>query len=129
MAIALRVLLYGRDRTLVDLRAKVLQTSGFAAESTHVSKEVVELIRGSQFDLLILCQTLSDNECVEVLEVANIQPAMKRLVLTHGHRKLPPAMFDGECNPIEGPERLIEQSALLLNIAPEIPISARRARI
>jgi hypothetical protein len=37
-------------------------------------------------------------------------------------------MFDGECNPSEGPECQIEQVATLLKVAPRFPASKRKPR-
>jgi hypothetical protein len=120
--------LYGRDRTLSNLRGKILELSGFVAKTTDVPKEALELIHGGAFDLLIWCQTLLARERLEALEAANAQPAMKRLLLSHRTRHLPRSMIDGECNPSEGPECQIEQAATLLKVAPRFPASKRKPR-
>jgi DNA-binding NtrC family response regulator len=110
------VLLYGKDGLLLDLRAKVLSASGFVSQATEDPAAALNLIRGGRFDLLILCQTLSDSDCIVALEIAAAwQPRMKRLVLTHGARNLPDDMFDAECNPASGPECLLRQTLMLLN--------------
>lgn len=116
MAQTPRVLLYGSDWTLVELRGKVLGSSGFVTQVTDVSKEALELVRSKKFDLLILCHTLSDRACLEALEAAKEHPTLKRLVLTRGARNVPRSMFDGECSPLEGPECLIRETAKMLNM-------------
>jgi DNA-binding NtrC family response regulator len=128
VALKHRVLLYGRDHVLLELRGKVLALSGFETTVTNHFHEVQDLVREQAFDLLILCQTLSDHDCVAALDVAKSQPKMKRLLLTHGSRNLPHSMFDGECNPSKGPECLIEQTALLLSISPHYPAKARQPK-
>jgi DNA-binding NtrC family response regulator len=111
------VLLFGRDRVLLELRGKVLASSGFETTVTNHFHEVQDLIRDHTFQLLILCQTLSDRDCVDALEAAKSQPAMKRLLLTHGGRHLPHSMFDGECNPILGPASLIKATSKMLEVS------------
>jgi DNA-binding response OmpR family regulator len=114
MAPKRRVLLFGRDQVLAELRGKVLESAGLKATVTNHLHELDTLIHNEAFDLLVLCQTLSDRDCVDALEAAKLRPAMKRLVLTHSGRNLPASMFDGECNPILGPESLIRETARVL---------------
>jgi DNA-binding response OmpR family regulator len=83
---AYSVLLHGHDAVLLDTRRMVLEVQGFEVLSSMQESTVLKALVSRRIDLLILCHTLSKEECDHLLDSAKrYQPAMKRLVLYLGY--------------------------------------------
>lgn len=83
------ILVYGREPGLLETRSWVLQVAGFRVASAGDLQEAQVIAEGRDFDLLLLCHTLSMDECRAALAWADTLPHMKRMVLTA--TRVPPA--------------------------------------
>ena len=75
------IVLYGHDKLLLYTRAEILKKAGFRVRLTS-SLSNDDFCRKCDADLLILCQTLSPEECHSALHMAPLLwPGIKTLVL------------------------------------------------
>jgi DNA-binding response OmpR family regulator len=83
MSAAASILVYGHEARLLETRRWVLEKAGFGVQVTMELQELERLTVNQGPDLLILCHTLSVNDCGEVLQRAReLRPEMKVLLLT-----------------------------------------------
>jgi len=76
------ILIYGRDRKLLETRRWVLETAGFQVSTTAKPTEVYQAMVAQHIDLFILCHTLSAEDQGTALATAHaLRPGMKNLVL------------------------------------------------
>jgi DNA-binding NtrC family response regulator len=76
------ILIYGRDYDLLETRRLVLQKAGFQARTVTNLAEAEKIAVRQPSDLLILCHSLSVEECEKALAMSNSrQPGMKNLLL------------------------------------------------
>ena len=82
MASATHVLLYGNDETLLTTRSWILTKSGFLVDRATSADEVERKVAEHRPEVLILCHTLSSEECRRVGQIATqSQLLMRTLVL------------------------------------------------
>ncbi len=78
-----RILVYGRDPVLLETRRLVLQHSGFHTASALNLQAATELMAARNFDLLVLCHSLSVTDCEAALNVTHSRhPEIKNLILS-----------------------------------------------
>ncbi len=78
-----RILVYGHDLILLETRSWMLAKAGFLVERASSRVEVERLMAEHRPEVLLLCYTLPDGECVAMKEiVTRAGPEMKVLVLT-----------------------------------------------
>jgi hypothetical protein len=101
------ILVYGNDEMLIVTRRMIFEKAGYTAFTANSLSNAALVLMNHQIDVLVLCQTLSDQERCAVLETAHtLQPEIKcaamsfdgRDVVTDGvriHRALngPPALL------------------------------------
>lgn len=78
------ILVYGREPGLLLSRTWVLQAAGFHAQPAGNLCEARKAAGSRAVDLLVLCHTLSSEDCRDALTWADSLPGMKRIVLTSG---------------------------------------------
>jgi hypothetical protein len=101
------ILVYGNDQMLVTTRRLIFEQAGYTVFTAESLSNAALVLMTHQIDVLVLCQTLSDEERVAVLETAHaLKPKTRcaalsfdgRDVVTDGvfvHRGLngPPALL------------------------------------
>lgn len=110
------VLLYGRDRYLIESRCLVLRKSGFKVV-TALEPGDFETAEGSSLpDLVILCHTLSQEECRVALALSRMHwPAAKRLSLYSGSRGCSDRRLSEVLDASDGPAKLIATARQLVS--------------
>ena len=77
------ILVYGRDRKLLETRCLVLESTGGTVHATTKILEAERILRDEHPDLLVLCYTLTAADRAEILESAQqFCPGIRTLVLT-----------------------------------------------
>jgi CheY-like chemotaxis protein len=56
------ILNVGSDATLLDTRRMILQAAGYIVESANSIEEAIERFRRGDFDLVLLCHSLSEGD-------------------------------------------------------------------
>ncbi|MFY9745362.1 MAG: hypothetical protein WA891_21390 [Acidobacteriaceae bacterium] len=104
-----RILLYGIDVSLLRTRAGVLESAGFQAGVATRLLEVEQFILSGPADLLILCYTLTPEECRQAIASAlACNPEIKTILLAQiGPTSPHPGMYDAVFDACQGPGALI----------------------
>jgi len=109
--------MYGNDSRLLYFRSMVLET---VVDSVNVrfSKESAMLILDTtHVDLFIICQTVSREECDDLIAKGKIKwPWTKMLVLQGTNRACPQSLEITWMNPLDGPAKLLERVDHLLRV-------------
>jgi len=109
-----RLLIYGNDSMLLTTRRLILEKVGYEVATVATFSDAMLVLLNQQFDLLILCQSLSEEERRGMLESAHaISPKLKCAVLqfTAGHERIAnEEMVEG----LRGPTILIESIRRML---------------
>src|SRR5260370_6708317 len=83
MSKPISLVLYGRKQRLLDTRRRLLQEAGYQVWTAGQIPDVFSIITEERIDVLILCHTLSPEECEWALAFADVQsPPMKSIVLS-----------------------------------------------
>jgi DNA-binding NtrC family response regulator len=111
-----QVLVVSRDEMLLKTRQLLLGTF-FEVKVAGRIREAEAVISSQHFDLIVLCYTLSEDECAQVIDlIANQRPRPKVLILTAaGSRRMqePGGQF---AMTESGPYPLLKKAAELLGI-------------
>ena len=79
------VLSAGHDHTLLAIRNMVLGQSGYRVVSAATAAEFVERFFGGDFDLVILCHTIPEDERHRMADIVHKQsPSTPVIVLSDG---------------------------------------------
>ena len=77
-----RILIYGRDSSLLETRQLVLETVGGIVDATTDLEHAKRLLTEERPDLLVLCYTLTPPDRAAILMAAqHLHPAVQVLVL------------------------------------------------
>jgi hypothetical protein len=83
MARPISLVLYGRKQRLLDMRRRLLQEAGYQVWTAGKIPDVFAIITEEPIDVLILCHTLSPEECEWAIAFADVQsPPLKIVVLS-----------------------------------------------
>lgn len=111
-----QVLVVSRDAMLLQTRQLILGAF-FQVQSAGRIREVEELLSNRQFDLIILCYTLSPEECRQVIDLAAEQKRRARVLMLTPAGILPPEPVPGDAMMTEaGPYYLLKKTAELLGV-------------
>jgi len=112
----LQVLVVSRDQILLDTRQLLLGTF-FQVKGAGRMREAETLISSSHFDLIVLCYTLSEDECTQVIDlVANLRQRPRILILTAAGTR-PMQQLSAHVSMTEaGPYPLLKKCAEILGI-------------
>jgi DNA-binding NtrC family response regulator len=126
-----RILLYGIDAALLRTRAGVLESAGFQVAVAIRLLEIEQALLSEPSDLLILCYTLTPEECRQALASAlecnvGIQTV---LLVQAGFVSSPQRHYDAVFDAFQGPGELVATvSRILTRNQPEkshrLPASA-----
>lgn len=111
-----QVLMVSRDDILLHTRQLILGAF-FEVRTAGRMREAEELISRRRFDLIVLCYTLSEKECRQVLDlIAEQKPRPSVLMLTAlGSRPAEPQFVQVTMTEA-GPYYLLKKSAELLGV-------------
>ncbi len=102
------ILIYGRDHDLLETRRLVLQKAGFQAWTVTNLADVEKITITQPSDLLILCHSLSREECQYALAMSHLrQPGMKNLVMAGTTPVCKLGQDDELVSSFDGPRALI----------------------
>jgi len=67
-----RLLLFGKEETLLELRAKVLRSVGLAVDTSVALPDFTNQISisGNTYDGIVCCHTVTETECEEIAAIA-----------------------------------------------------------
>jgi hypothetical protein len=129
------ILLYGRDEQLLQSRQLLLQRGGYEVWVATGLAEIDVVSRLERIDLLILCHSLTLEECGRALAFGQSRwPFMKSLILSAvgswSEAGELPQVFDTTL----GPERLLSTLSRLLNdrtnpIASELNLGVHAGKV
>lgn len=112
-----RVLCYGHEEMLLYTRKRILEQEFLVERCDNVTCLAENLSRGP-VDLLLLCQSVPDAECVAVINMVRAaSPEVKVLVLEAGHSSCS-LHSDAAMESMDGPPALLQEIRALLGIAP-----------
>ncbi len=103
MPIPTSILLYGRDAHLHETRQWVLEACGYQVCAASDLPGLTPVLALNNFDLLILCHSLSMEECGRALALTS----MKSLILSAGSPANHAQMLSSVCVTMDGPAKLI----------------------
>ena len=111
-----QVLLFGRDALLLQTRKLILGTY-FEVEVAGRLTHAAQLIAERNFDLIVFCSSLSNDECERAAEIAAAQnPRPKILTLSTTGRNLPDPVACYELIEDIGPLALARKAATMLGL-------------
>ena len=112
----LQVLVVSRDQILLDTRQLLLGTF-FQVKGAGRMREAETLISSSHFDLIVLCYTLSEDECTQVIDLTASQRPRPRILILTVPGTRPMQNFSAQVSMTEaGPYPLLKKCADLLGI-------------
>jgi hypothetical protein len=77
------ILLYGHDTTILKTRCWILERARFEVQTANILEDLKRISQLRSLKLLILCHTLSLEECKEAVSITKaLQPKTRVLVLT-----------------------------------------------
>jgi hypothetical protein len=111
-----QVLLVSRDAMLLQTRQLILGTF-FPTQVAGRVRDAEVLISTNHFELIILCYTLSEEECRRVIELAKEQKRPPRILILTPAGISPSSNGAGEPTMSEsGPYYLLKRTAQLLGV-------------
>lgn len=112
-----RVLCYGHDPMLLLTRRWILEKE-FCVENCSSLSQLAEMLGQGQVDLVLVCQSVPDSECDEVIELArSAWPAVKTLVLQESAHGVCSTHSDMAMENLGGPPVLLQEIHTLLGMA------------
>ena len=101
------ILIYGRDAVLLETRRMILEGSGYSVTIALDLNVVQQTIHLQRIDLLLLCHSLSMDECARAIALSASNPLMKNLILIAGDNGCRSQMASQVLDAMEGPARLV----------------------
>ena len=103
------VLVFGRDHQLVHTRCLILQRAGYRVWTASSLDEINGLLPQPAMDVMLLCHTLSTEECNKALEVTHERwPQIQTIALVSGSSGCASEPTDAVMNASDGPAKLIK---------------------
>ncbi len=120
------ILCYGNERTLITTRQRILEMIGIPVAIACSEEELAGHLSGLQVEVLLLCQTLSPQQCRRAAElVEQYSPSTKMLLMYNRYGKSSIPGSHVELNAAEGPLALLTTvKELLSDIQPNLAHSA-----
>jgi hypothetical protein len=109
-----RLLCYGHDEMLLYTRKLILDRE-FLTEKCDTLAGLAEILARGPLDLVLMCQSVPDAECEEVIElVRRASPDVKVLVLEVGQAGSCSLHSDAALENVAGPSALLHEIYALL---------------
>ena len=116
MHVPASVLVFGRDSQLVSTRRLILEKEGFQVCIASSLEDIQKLPTERTMDVMILCHTLSTEECNEALLLThNRWPQIQTVALVTGSSSFGPNTADDIIEASEGPAKLIKAIRKYIN--------------
>jgi hypothetical protein len=110
-----RILLYGNDSLLLMTRRLILEREGYRTFTTLEFGDAIRLIMTQELDVLILCQSLTVEECNGVLAtVREVAPTLRTIILDHDGSVQPIKTREQTIEPLRGPRTLLAAISKML---------------
>jgi hypothetical protein len=110
------VLVFSRDHLLLETRRLILGAF-FQTRGADRIEDAEALLAMHRFDLVILCSTLSDQECERVLELVEYQKPRSQILIMGAPGCDPPrCAADHVLMMGSGPYQLLKRSAEILGV-------------
>jgi len=110
------VLVFGRDYQLVHTRSLILQRAGYNVCTASTLDEITGLLPQPAIDVMLLCHSLSTEECNKALEVTHERwPQIQTIALISGSSGCAPDSADAIMNATDGPAKLITEVSKHVN--------------
>ncbi len=98
------VLVFGRDYQLVHTRSLILERAGFHVHTASSLPDIQQLHSEPSMDVMLLCHSLSRQECDEALIIAQKRwPQIQTIVLVSGSSDCGSSSADAVMEATDGP--------------------------
>ena len=109
------IVVYGHDQSLLDTRTWVLQGAGYqVTQASHLS-ELQQVAGERAVALIVLCHTLTQEECDETRTSLEQRPGVKRLLITANRPLSAQALGEPAISAFDGPRALIDMVGKVLS--------------
>lgn len=102
------IVVYGHDQSLLDTRSWVLQGAGYRVLQVSQNSELEQASNAPSVALLLLCHTLTQEECEGTRAFLDRRSGIKRLLITANRPLSPQTMSDPVVSAFDGPGALID---------------------
>jgi hypothetical protein len=113
------ILLYGHDRPLLETRIQVLELSGariWVATNLAGFDQIIAVVA---IDLVVLCHTLTQEECDAALVITNLyRPQVRSLLLISGLRGCQRGSAEQVVDTASGPGNLLRTVEHIIEVPP-----------
>ncbi len=110
------VLVFGRDYQLVHTRGLILEKAGFPFEPPPRLPDIQQLLSEPSMDVMLLCHSLSIQECAEALAIAHKRwPTIQTIALVSGSSDCGSQSVDTVMEAADGPVKLVNAVRRQLN--------------
>jgi DNA-binding NtrC family response regulator len=110
------ILMYGRNPSLLEIRARVLRSASYRVKTASCLEDIPQILSEEQIDMVILCHTVSPEDCDRVLALTALSPQTDSLVLTSGSRGCH-SQFGFAFDTTDGPAKLVSTIGKLVETA------------
>ncbi len=111
-----KILIYGRDPMLLETRQRILEHEGYSVLTADPPSRGIEVMASSKIDLLILCHSLSTDECHGILSVLqDRQPQAKSLSLVAARSGCRDQLLSEVLDAMQGPAKLVSTVTKLVD--------------
>ena len=101
------ILMYGRDAHLLETRAWVLEQAGHRVRTALNLDTLKRMLSAEHTDLLVLCHSLSMEECGRSIAFTVPWPRTKSLILTAGPKGCHDQIMGAVIDTMDGPAKLV----------------------
>ena len=116
MSVIPQILVYGRDAQLLATRRLLLERPGYRVRAALSLADFDCIAPGDRVDLVILCHTLSKEECDRAITMIQSRwPMAKALVLTAGSPGCSARIVSEVQDSMAGPVRLLSTVSRMVN--------------
>ena len=107
------VLVVSRDEMLLRTRTMILGAF-FDVQGAGRPSEARALIQGTMFDLVVLCHSLTNEECVDLVQLTHDQNPRPKILAMNGSDRSPKPWADKQLGVDAGPYGLVKKCAEML---------------
>ena len=126
MSSKISILVYGRDSQLLETRQWVLERAGYRVATVTELSDIAQLVFLEQIRLLILCHTLSIEDCGGAVALVHIRwPQITTVVLIAGQSGCWSASSSEVVDAREGPVKLLNTVAKLVSSEPAMQLTSQ----
>jgi len=101
------ILIFGHDALLLETRSRLLEQTGYQVCRVANFDDLERILAAGQIDLLVLCHSLSMEECERSIALTFAWPQMKSLILTAGPKGYADQITGAVLDAMDGPAKLL----------------------